>query len=338
MAQPSIKCPKCGKMYRWQTKIAGRTVRCACEYKFRVPMTPDDAVESPEPPSPKPAPRPAAPAKEPDPYELDLPDDGPSAPSAPAGRPASAAGKCPSCNSPIRSGAVICMNCGFNLAEGSKIKTVVDAGMAGPAQADEDPADERLRRSAARSDYDQEVEADVARVHRRQEVILPLVMIGVGIFVALINAFVLAPMSASSADWFGVGTESRAELALAYLIGAGILLALQVPCLFAGLLAIVALLGSAFGQLGSVLRKLIAVALLAGSLYNSVDLGVNIVMGGFGGLGWMFTMSISLAIFWGVIAQLFDDLDVGEIIGLFVAMIIAPQLILIVAGIFFLAA
>jgi hypothetical protein len=333
MADDRLLCPNCDKAYRWKTKIAGRRVRCACGQTFRVPMQPGGqavAEGTPNHPPPARVKKPPPPAAETNPYELDLPDD---KPAAEPRRPTAAKnhGKCPSCNQAIRPGAVICLNCVFNLAEGSRVQTVVAAGAAAVSEDDDagaDDEDPRVQRSREVSDYDRQVESDTFRQYRFQDSLLPLIFAAIGLGVTLVNAFVLAPQATAAADWFGFGTASRTEIAVSHLIGAGILLCLQVPCLLAGLVVVAQLFGSAFGELFSVLRRLVGLALFTGSLYHSIDLGVNILMGGLGGLGWMFTLSISFAIFWGAIVALFEELEFNEVGGLFVAMIIAPGALL----------
>jgi len=63
---------------------------------------------------------------------MDLPSDMPEAASTPDAPAVAHAGKCPACNGKLRAGAVICMNCGFNLAEGGKIKTRIETNRCGP--------------------------------------------------------------------------------------------------------------------------------------------------------------------------------------------------------------
>jgi len=250
---------------------------------------------------------------------------------------------------------VICMNCGFNRAEGSKIQTRIDTAADEPpnpvgqtpdnknrpaGSAEADLQDGRLRRALSRTAAEEEAAAEIARKHRFQENILPIIFIVAGLLLAVFNAFVMQPwMESAIAAAIGVPqvgggitsvTIDHSQAALTYFSNAGQLLLVQIPCLFAGLLVCAALLDSAFGTISSVLKKLLALALLAGSFYFTVDLSVNILMTGFGGLGWIFTFSIALAFFWIVITTLFDDLELIEIQGLFIAMVIAPSLILFV--------
>ncbi|MEM7626264.1 MAG: hypothetical protein AAF333_11770 [Planctomycetota bacterium] len=348
MAEPTIQCPNCGKAYRWQTKIAGRNVRCVCQHKFRVPMTPGGVVESDLNASASKAspastmPKPVPPAKEPDPYELDLPDDDASA--APPQRQTSGLSgrgadptKCPSCNSPLRPGAVICLNCGFNVAEGSKIQTVVAAapddddtetptrGGAAAAAAGTEAAlqQDRVNRALSRSKLEDDLAADMAQRHHVQENILPLIFLGCGLVLLLINAFVLVPMQDGIYDVpFGLSLSIGAVIV--YII----LFAIQMPCLFAGILIISKLFGSAFGELFTALKKLAALALLGGQFDAMVELGFDIMLEGLGFLAFWVKLSLSFAVFWALAKQLFDELEPIETVVLWLAMLFLPGFIL----------
>jgi hypothetical protein len=90
--------------------MAGRSAKCGCGAKLVVPSEPPAAGTSSGSTADssipvKPAAVPAAPAT-----------------SAPA--PASS-DACPSCNAPLASGAVLCVNCGYNLKTGQKLAAVV---------------------------------------------------------------------------------------------------------------------------------------------------------------------------------------------------------------------
>lgn len=110
--QQRVTCPSCGKGYRWQASLINRRVPCKqCDTEFRVPDAPGVGL-----------------AIEPEPltddgtYDLDY-DAAADTPASPEHHAAPATnGKCPSCNSPVRQGAMLCLNCGFNMAEGKKIQ------------------------------------------------------------------------------------------------------------------------------------------------------------------------------------------------------------------------
>lgn len=373
MTDAIFECPNCGKAYRWQSKIAGKKVRCACTQKFRVPMSstgdtspdgplvgrvaaaapPKPASPSPSSPSgsaksppaplpPTPPPRDAAP--EPDPYELDLPDDGPAGDAAPLSarsaeaRSTTGAGvsKCPSCNSPLRPGAVICLNCGFNIAEGAKLQTVVQTG---PGADDDDTPREATDDATtagnggasaavgsgviARTKLQDELAADMAKRHHFQEKILPLIFLAVGALLLLVNAFLL--MTEANRANYGMpdGVTGNLTALFAYLI----LFAVQLPCLFVGILIVSKLFGSAFGELFAALKKLAALALLAGQFDVAVELTFNTMFDGFGFIAFWVELALSFSVFWALAKQMFDELEPNETIALWIAMLFLPGFI-----------
>jgi hypothetical protein len=106
-----VTCPSCSKGYRWQASLIGREVSCKqCGDAFTVPQTPGVGIAvQPEP------------ADDDGMYDLAV-DEADLTPASPAHHAAPANdGKCPVCNSPVREGAVICMNCGFDMKAGRKI-------------------------------------------------------------------------------------------------------------------------------------------------------------------------------------------------------------------------
>lgn len=108
-----VNCPSCDKGYRWQPALVDRRVTCKqCGVEFRVPDAPGIGVLiEPDP------------IDQTDTYELDY-DAKADIPASPIHHAAPANnGKCPSCNSPVREGAMLCLNCGFNMAEGKKLAT-----------------------------------------------------------------------------------------------------------------------------------------------------------------------------------------------------------------------
>lgn len=333
-----IRCPNCDKAYRWKPQIAGRKVRCQCTQMFRVPDEAGDPIEAigplvSAPPEPQPEDQSS------DPYELDLPSDlPPPAPAKPAAaRPTPSNGKCPSCNSPLRPGAVICLNCGFNVQDGAKIKTVVDQGPAPVAVTGQamptgglgaDADDERVRRATQRANYDDQVAMDVARKHHFQENILPLILAGIGLVLLIANVMVLYP-KLDEQIIIATRVVPNAPIQVEALVLSAVKLFLQVPCLLAGLFAIAAMFGSSFGDLFTAMKKLVALALLTGQLEFTVEIGMDIMLHGMGSVAWMLQAAISFTVFWIAAKQLFDELEVNETIGLWFAVGFVPTLLLI---------
>ena len=293
-------------------------------------------------------------------YELDLPDElaGAAADDAKTQatlrkvRPAN--GKCPSCNTPLRPQAVICLNCGFNLLEGAKIQTRVndpepattaDSGKpaarrgskakgssAPPSPPSPDASGsspdltDRLRRSAERAAYDQQVAEQTQQRFQRQENTVPLIVAAAGLLVMLFNALVIAPQFEETLLALTVMRFApEASMTVETFIKSAVQLALQVPCLLAGLFVIAALFGSNFGTLTSALKKLIALALLCGQIDLALYDGFNLMLNGLGGIAWMLQAAVSFSVFWLVSRLMFDDLEVGETIGLWFAVGMIPS-------------
>ena len=110
-----VNCPGCGKGYRWDLGLVGQKVNCRkCGVHFAVPDQPGGAGKLLD-----------APPAEDGTYELDL-EAGETHPHEPEPLAVPAnEGKCPACNSKISETAVICMNCGFNLRDGTVMKPTV---------------------------------------------------------------------------------------------------------------------------------------------------------------------------------------------------------------------
>jgi hypothetical protein len=116
-----IICSGCQRHYKWSQKLAGKKVRCKCGEVIAVPLqvsaaeVPLAMLEAVE-----------------DTYDVAGASQAPRRP-APALAPlgavarAAAAGQCPSCKTAVKPGAVICVNCGYNLQAGTKLRTEIAA-------------------------------------------------------------------------------------------------------------------------------------------------------------------------------------------------------------------
>ena len=211
-------CPGCRKKYRWKPDLAGRKVRCAgCEAKLRVPAQGGGEAELLEPPPPPLAAEPADAGM----YDLDLsdstahkvdPNRGGKAP-GPAND-----GKCPNCNSPVKPGAVLCLNCGFHFAEGKVMQTVVAAGaesIGEPSQAGRKgkPVGGMLAQASIRNGVDAEALAeDTAREHVMKNIYVPLILIAAGMALVLINSFLLGPLAFNAGPFGGERPRSVPSL------------------------------------------------------------------------------------------------------------------------------
>lgn len=114
-----VSCPHCGKSYRWKPAFAGRKARCKrCDGVIRMPVeAPDgDIVAATED------------ANGDNEFELLEPGQtAATAPLAPGTLPGTpGTGRCPSCGNVVKSSAVICISCGYNIREGTQLQTTVD--------------------------------------------------------------------------------------------------------------------------------------------------------------------------------------------------------------------
>lgn len=277
-----VTCPDCGKGYRWQSNLVGRKVTCkACGSEFEVPSAPGEGI-----------------AIEPEPvaddgtYELDLDTDEPQAAQASHAAPSNN-GKCPVCNTPVRDGAVICMNCGFNMAEGKRMETAV-AGTPTTEAPEEPPLSQQEQREVDR--------VAAANAHSFWvDYKLPLIVVGIGLAMVLVNNLILGPMSPWVKGMYGdtLSTIIGLTIRTAYVTFVHSVL------LFVGLLLLVKLFGAAFGTLTSVLLRVLGVTLVAQEADFMVMAIMDIAMGT-GGLGWFVSWAIYLAFMIGLCVKLLD--------------------------------
>lgn len=289
-----IACPYCGKLYKWKPTLAGRNVTCQCGQKMLTPRTAEGQALAIGP-----APDPADALNddglgEEGTYELDLPEERarkkrPVSPLDPSESDSVARDvddeRCPSCNQPMKPGAIVCIKCGFNIREGKKIKIKVgaaDAKAQAKATSDEADAAEKPKVFAALVGATSgvakalESRSDEQKMLAR-EVYLPLVLAGGAILTILIEAFLL------TGDWgptyFGT---SRLEVALGVLTEYAVLFAIQMPLVLIGLLLVAKIFGTSYGTFGVAILKLAAVGLLtltSGHLLNSL---IMMLTGGVG--------------------------------------------------------
>jgi len=316
-----VPCPGCGREYRWRPNAAGKRVECGrCGERFRMP-------DRPPPPDDDPADTDEV-ASDAGGYELDLPADA-AASAAPPTKPAAAKaadGRCPGCGSAVKANAVICLNCGMNLRTGERMQTAL--GGEGPKPGDATEADE-AQRQERRREFDEQVEADMARRHRWTERDRPLLLIGIGLALTAVNVFYLGPEAAAAhifSQAYGAPPYWTSVTITA--VWAAVKLAIQVPLLFATLFLVAYIFGTAFGPIGTAVLKLLALVLIVTAIGSATDYGLDIVTGGFGGIGFLLKWSIVAGVFFALAMPLYD-LDVLEATVMFLIMIFAPGLIMI---------
>lgn len=305
-------CPTCRKKYRWKPELAGRKVKCAgCESKLRVPTAGGGNAELLDAPPPPPEAEPGIG----DMYELDLPSE--PAPKAAAGAAASGGdGKCPNCNTAIKPGAVLCLNCGFNFAEGKVMQTVVGGGggenapgPAGPVKAKSGrPIGGALAQMGHSSAVAQAVESGEDAVGHNAfiEKWLPLILIIGGILSGAYSAYVQA---SDAASFFGTPLDT-AQLAMTIGFDVGGTLVLTVPFLLVGIVAAAKIGDIAFGPLTPALFKLTAIAFGAGYLPD-VLYHMSLIIDDTGLVGIFVWIFAAVILYWVLLAVMFG-LDLWE--------------------------
>ena len=366
MANDSVTCPACGKAYRWTERLAGRKVKCkGCESVFRMLASASDGTElvraASDRAADEPAPPPSPPANTPQPsqgpadggsYELELDEpasDSPPAPGAPPVDDGQPTMQCPSCNATIKASAVICIQCGFNLKKGKRLQTQVKAAAATQTPAEAAPKDApqapakaatpvvggtalkaNLERAAAKRALDNEMAQDTEREHYRKDRTIPLILIGVGAFLIFFNALVLVPQVQNP---FGSTTViSLIVLIIVALVWAVVKLIVQLPLLLFGLFFMARLFGSSYGTLSVAMLKLLALATFLNGIDFCVNSGLDILTGGWGGIGVMMVrFSIAFGVFWALCSSLFE-MELVETFVLFCIMIIVPFMVMALIG------
>ena len=266
-----VTCPNCSKAYRWQEGLIGQHVTCKqCDIAFAVPPSP--GVGMPIQPEP---------LAEDGTYELDF-DAIHETPApefvvpaaASAARPANT--NCPSCNIALREGAVLCMNCGYNLAEGKTTQTAIEQ------TPPDEPADDDPYAGMSKLQKRELQRIAAAQAHHDwSDYKLPTLVVCVGLGMVLVNNLLLGPMSDAVQSAFGGTYEVILGLTIETIYSTLVSSAL----LFTGLLILVKLFGAAFGTLTSVLLRVLGITLVAQEADFMVIVILDILMstGGLGG-------------------------------------------------------
>ncbi len=384
-SRPTIRCPGCGVRYHWKPPLAGRKFRCArCRATFRLPFEPDGPIELIEPPDPaaialtQPTPQheigphsapfqgdapEAEHATEQDSYAFDDPHadtPGPASTARTTSATAIPPGRCPQCGSRVAEGAVLCLNCGYHLERGEKLRTSIAVASddidppssQGSAFSQVNPTPTHLplrtrgvsevgvdaeRDSGTeaaiyerRVRYEEQVRAEVDAQHRRETFIIPIVLSQIGMLLILLNAFWLKPW-AMEQTWsiFSGPPPTRLQVASAELTAMALQIAAQIPCVLFALVLIARLFSTAFGTLGAAVRKIIALLLLSDGIFMSLGYGLDILTGGWGIVGFHFQLAITFGVFLWLCTWLLE-MEYMEAVILFVAAFVAPILLLLI--------
>ena len=303
-----VSCPKCGKTYRWREQYAGKKVRCkACGGVIAMPVEPPQTV-----------PR----------IELMQPGE-----SAAADGGDALIDRCPSCGNHVKPGAVICINCGYNIREGKQLETAVSSenesgkkswfplGKKAKPEEGEKPAkpDEGEKRTKSKSIQERLADGDdEVRPSKLIDIYLPLILIAIGFGVVLVELLVLPDWILADAGLPGTEVFSVGEALLLL----AVYLVVNVILMLVGLHAAAWVLGVSYGPLLIGLLKLSGIALGAGAIGDVVILLLYPSMGFVSFFpGWF----VTLIAFWILVSKLFD-LDANDAIGTIVIMAVVWHL------------
>jgi len=283
------------------------------------------AKPEPSPPAPESAPPPAEGDES---YDLAVDDGGSSA--ATAEVHAKYGGKCPNCNQSLKEGAVICLNCGFNLLQGKKLETAVGvADDAGPVPAGAIGAKDAL------SDEDNPE-------HKWTELYIPLILLGSSLLVFLVGAFLSADPEVF-ADLLANATGPAPSEGALYAMAVGfnftlrlVQLLLTAPVIIVACIFISSIFSTDFGPVGTALLKMLSMgATLIASEMIVGGFVFWLTEGGVMGMEYIFTFAITFGVFY-VLAMKLLDLDAMETIVLYLFVYFVPWVLLFFGGVFLL--
>lgn len=357
----SITCPNCGKQYKWKPQLAGKKTQCSgCQQKLRIPVKPDDPVEAiggllkDQSHESEGA------------YELAFDDDqdkhlDPNAGRSKGGQSVSKApppmtpDNCPACNTRLKPGAVICINCGYNVAEGKKLQTNIakDTGGADDAKgggaARPAPDLGAYSKAAQRTMLDADALAiDQERDSHRKDVVIPLILLGIGVVGLLANAFgiyrFLFNMRAQRAfelevelaqQWGTPPPTAPAQMTLIDSMMPLIInvaaLVIQLPMFLLAIFLVSKMFGSSFGRIGSALLKMLAIAVFVNMGTTIASNVFQLMMSGMGGMTLGMSLGVNFLIFFPIAMWLYE-LELMETVTIWFMVFVLPWLLLILGG------
>jgi hypothetical protein len=257
-APARVTCPTCGSAYRWAAELVGRKFACKCGAVLRMPADASRPATVERGATTR-----AAAAKAPASTE---------AGTIPLGPSLAASGRCPSCGLNVKTGAVICLNCGFSLTQGKKLTTAVvedaDDADAEPGAAASPGAKPRAARTL--TDGTKSLEDRIARQREERAVLdaqqmasyrfmefkLPLILMAVGLLVV-----------------FGGGVYFSGSPLWGVVIGAALLgfeLIVMLPLLLIAVFMAAKVGGISYGSLWTALLKLASICTGPGAVADVV--------------------------------------------------------------------
>lgn len=295
-------------MYRWVSTAAGKKIRCKCDAVFRMPRSANEPAVLERPatsdhhaPSINAAPTPP-PAKTSDAgknlnlneddlnlYDLASDDFNTATPAAASPEQTT----CPSCHKAVRPGAVICINCGYNLKSGEQVGSDVLADHEIiPPQKQAIPGGLFAAAQMSKVKLGQTKEQADAQISL-QKIIdyqLPVCLTFIGVMLAITQGI-----------FFGNSDEWSVAANVVFVFTK---LLFFVPFYIVALFISAKLMGISFGNISSAAIKIAAIILLPNTLGVIVS---NIIPE----VGWLVGWGLSWATYFFLLSFLFE-LEMGE--------------------------
>ncbi|MCC6679809.1 MAG: hypothetical protein IT445_02800 [Phycisphaeraceae bacterium] len=281
MTEPTraLTCPNCAQRFAWSPQLAGRKVKCpACQQVMRLPQQPGGAIE------------PIGGLLKDADKTYDLAESDSDSRSAPGKQTAAARAtpsNCPNCNSKLKTGAVICVNCGYHVEKGARIDTQVGAAAAVTSSSAAEAGASALAGLGAyaatlaqQSMTTVHLEEDERR-RMRLDYLIPLVLTGTALLGILFNSIALDTITQNIlkdrdfkyqqryAQAMGMPAPSPPSHSISLtrvafmLVYASVRLIIQFPLMLLAIFLVARWFGSSFGTLGVALLKLLALALFS---------------------------------------------------------------------------
>ncbi len=266
-----VHCPHCQHAYQFKPELAGRAVQChQCQQPFTYPLTPPPppAAASSDAARPSLHPTPAPVSAEG--YELNLTTEAPSA--------AHEAAPCPQCGQRLAPGVVLCVQCGYNRAQGRRLQTLVGEVTEPPGM---------MERTSAGLLASAEAEARLLHRLKYVDLYVPGALVVIGLIAVLLEAFNSATIG-GAVNWTILAVNLGSVL-------------LSLPLMVASLFISARLFDLSFGPILTALLKLCAVLLAPGAVADVVAW----LLGG-GLMGAFLGYFVAFCCYWALLAKLFD--------------------------------
>jgi hypothetical protein len=276
-----FSCDGCGKTYRWKPELAGRKVKCKCGQAMHVPAPPAPAA-----------------AESDDPFADALSEMAAAEEQGTTRVIAEEKARCPSCACVMESGAVLCVQCGYNSTTGKKIGMKVQDVALAPAPAKKASGAGPARPGAGILAY-QRTAPPPARGRGAaggdnnigepfKDLYLPIILFLGGVVLTYLEAHFALRIRSTG---FAVGYTAVVTI-------------IDLVLVFAGIMFATKLLDLGLGPIGPAILKIAAIAVLPGAVAHLISYSIAI-----GGdyIGWFVSLVLICSMFMGLLQLDFHE-------------------------------